>query len=130
LPADRGRPPRDRGGSCPAPTPVVANRSRYSLGDIPSFFWTTRRMCASSPKQARAATVFDGSAKLVTGRVWKGSAFGGARGHTDVPKIVDWYMENKINIDDLITHHLPLDRINDGFDLMKKGESIRSVVVF
>jgi S-(hydroxymethyl)glutathione dehydrogenase/alcohol dehydrogenase len=68
--------------------------------------------------------------QLVTGRVWKGSAFGGARGRTDVPKIVDWYMENKINIDDLITHHLPLDRINDGFDLMKKGESIRSVVVF
>jgi S-(hydroxymethyl)glutathione dehydrogenase/alcohol dehydrogenase len=67
--------------------------------------------------------------QLVTGRVWKGSAFGGARGRTDVPKIVDWYMENKINIDDLITHHLPLDRINEGFDLMKSGESIRSVVV-
>jgi S-(hydroxymethyl)glutathione dehydrogenase/alcohol dehydrogenase len=68
--------------------------------------------------------------QLVTGRVWKGSAFGGARGRTDVPKIVDWYMENKINIDDLITHHLPLERINEGFDLMKSGESIRSVVVF
>jgi S-(hydroxymethyl)glutathione dehydrogenase/alcohol dehydrogenase len=68
--------------------------------------------------------------QLVTGRVWKGSAFGGARGRTDVPKIVDWYMENKINIDDLITHHLTLDQINDGFDLMKKGESIRSVVVY
>jgi S-(hydroxymethyl)glutathione dehydrogenase/alcohol dehydrogenase len=62
--------------------------------------------------------------------VWKGSAFGGARGRTDVPKIVDWYMENKINIDDLITHRLTLDQINDGFDLMKKGESIRSVVVY
>jgi hypothetical protein len=55
----------------------------------------------------------------VTGREWKGSAFGGARGRTDVPKIVDWYMEGKLNIDDLITHTLPLDRINEGFDLMK-----------
>jgi S-(hydroxymethyl)glutathione dehydrogenase/alcohol dehydrogenase len=68
--------------------------------------------------------------QLVTGRVWKGTAFGGARGRTDVPKIVDWYMDGKINIDDLITHVMPLDRINDGFDLMHKGESIRSVVVF
>ena len=68
--------------------------------------------------------------QLVTGRVWKGSAFGGARGRTDVPKIVDWYMEGKINIDDLITHRLPLERINEGFDLMKKGESIRSVVLY
>ncbi len=68
--------------------------------------------------------------QLVTGRVWKGSAFGGARGRTDVPKIVDWYMEKKINIDDLITHTMPLDRINDAFDLMHKGESIRSVVTF
>lgn len=68
--------------------------------------------------------------QLVTGRVWKGSAFGGARGRTDVPKIVDWYMEGKINIDDLITHILPVDRINEAFDLMHKGESIRSVVTF
>src|SRR6187551_472058 len=68
--------------------------------------------------------------QLVTGRVWKGTAFGGARGCTDVPKIVDWYMDGKINIDDLITHVLPLDRINDAFDLMHKGESIRSVVTF
>lgn len=68
--------------------------------------------------------------QLVTGRVWMGSAFGGARGRTDVPKIVDWYMDGKINIDDLITHTLPLDRINDGFDLMKRGESIRSVVLY
>ncbi|HLS51137.1 MAG TPA: zinc-binding dehydrogenase, partial [Burkholderiaceae bacterium] len=68
--------------------------------------------------------------QLVTGRVWKGSAFGGARGRTDVPKIVDWYMEGKINIDDLITHTLTLDQINEGFDLMKQGESIRSVVVY
>jgi S-(hydroxymethyl)glutathione dehydrogenase/alcohol dehydrogenase len=68
--------------------------------------------------------------QLVTGRVWKGTAFGGARGRTDVPKIVDWYMEKKINIDDLITHVLPLDRINEGFDLMHRGESIRSVVVY
>jgi S-(hydroxymethyl)glutathione dehydrogenase/alcohol dehydrogenase len=68
--------------------------------------------------------------QLVTGREWKGSAFGGARGRTDVPKIVDWYMEGKINIDDLITHTLPLERINEGFDLMNRGESIRSVVLY
>jgi S-(hydroxymethyl)glutathione dehydrogenase / alcohol dehydrogenase len=68
--------------------------------------------------------------QLVTGRVWQGSAFGGARGRTDVPKIVDWYMDGKINIDDLITHTMPLEKINDAFDLMHRGESIRSVVLF
>ena len=68
--------------------------------------------------------------QLVTGRVWKGSAFGGARGRTDVPKIVDWYMRGKIEIDPLITHVLPLARINDAFDLMHAGESIRTVVTF
>jgi S-(hydroxymethyl)glutathione dehydrogenase/alcohol dehydrogenase len=68
--------------------------------------------------------------QLVTGRVWQGSAFGGARGRTDVPRIVDWYMEGKVNIDDLITHKLPLERINEGFELMASGESIRSVVVY
>jgi len=68
--------------------------------------------------------------QLVTGRTWKGTAFGGARGRTDVPKIVDWYMDGKIEIDPMITHTLPLDRINEGFDLMHKGESIRSVVVY
>ena len=68
--------------------------------------------------------------QLVTGRVWKGTAFGGARGRTDVPKIVDWYMNGKINIDDLITHQMPLNKINDAFDLMHRGESIRSVVTF
>ena len=68
--------------------------------------------------------------QLVTGRVWKGTAFGGARGRTDVPRIVDWYMEKKINIDDLITHTMPLERINDAFDLMHAGESIRSVVLY
>ena len=68
--------------------------------------------------------------QLVTGRRWIGSAFGGARGRTDVPKIVDWYMENKINIDELITHVLPFEQINEGFDLMTRGESIRSVVVY
>jgi S-(hydroxymethyl)glutathione dehydrogenase / alcohol dehydrogenase len=68
--------------------------------------------------------------QLVTGRVWKGTAFGGARGRTDVPKIVDWYMDGKIWIDPLITHTMPLDRINDAFDLMHRGESIRSVVTF
>ncbi|WP_437299806.1 S-(hydroxymethyl)glutathione dehydrogenase/class III alcohol dehydrogenase [Sorangium sp. So ce426] len=68
--------------------------------------------------------------QLVTGRVWKGTAFGGARGRTDVPKIVDWYMEGKIKIDELITHTMPLDDINHSFDLMHEGESIRSVVLF
>lgn len=68
--------------------------------------------------------------QLVTGRVWKGTAFGGARGRTDVPKIVDWYMEGKINIDDLITNVMPIKKINDAFDLMHKGDSIRSVVTF
>ena len=68
--------------------------------------------------------------QLVTGRVWKGTAFGGARGRTDVPKIVDWYMEKKINIDDLITHTMPLEKINEAFDLMHAGESIRSVVLY
>ncbi|CAM8670602.1 AdhC Zn-dependent alcohol dehydrogenases, class III [Paracoccaceae bacterium] len=68
--------------------------------------------------------------QLVTGRIWKGTAFGGARGRTDVPKIVDWYMDGKIEIDPMITHILPLEKINDAFDLMHKGESIRSVVVY
>ena len=68
--------------------------------------------------------------QLVTGRVWRGTAFGGAKGRTDVPRIVDWYMDGKINIDDLITHTMPLQDINDAFDLMHAGESIRSVVVY
>ncbi|MEM9681662.1 MAG: S-(hydroxymethyl)glutathione dehydrogenase/class III alcohol dehydrogenase [Pseudomonadota bacterium] len=68
--------------------------------------------------------------QLVTGRVWRGTAFGGAKGRTDVPKIVDWYMDGKINIDDLITHTMPLDEINNAFDLMHAGESIRSVVIY
>ncbi|WP_042245943.1 S-(hydroxymethyl)glutathione dehydrogenase/class III alcohol dehydrogenase [Paracoccus sp. PAMC 22219] len=68
--------------------------------------------------------------QLVTGRVWKGTAFGGARGRTDVPKIVDWYMDGKIEIDPMITHTMPLDDINKGFDLMHHGESIRSVVLY
>jgi S-(hydroxymethyl)glutathione dehydrogenase/alcohol dehydrogenase len=68
--------------------------------------------------------------QLVTGRVWRGTAFGGVRGRTEVPKIVDWYMDGKINIDDLITHTMPLDRINDAFDLMHEGKSVRSVVTF
>ncbi|MFU0508041.1 S-(hydroxymethyl)glutathione dehydrogenase/class III alcohol dehydrogenase, partial [Pseudaminobacter sp. NGMCC 1.201702] len=67
--------------------------------------------------------------QLVTGRVWKGTAFGGARGRTDVPKIVDWYMEGKIQIDPMITHTMPLEDINKGFELMRRGESIRSVVL-
>jgi S-(hydroxymethyl)glutathione dehydrogenase/alcohol dehydrogenase len=68
--------------------------------------------------------------QLVTGRVWRGTAFGGVRGRTEVPRIVDWYMDGKINIDDLITHTMPLDKINDAFDLMHQGKSIRSVITF
>ncbi len=68
--------------------------------------------------------------QLVTGRVWRGSAFGGARGRTDVPKIVDWYMDGKIKIDDMITHTMPLEEINTAFDLMHEGKSIRSVVIY
>ena len=68
--------------------------------------------------------------QLVTGRVWRGTAFGGAKGRTDVPRIVDWYMDGKINIDDLITHTMPLEDINNAFHLMHEGESIRSVVIY
>ncbi len=68
--------------------------------------------------------------QLVTGRVWKGSAFGGARGRSDVPRIVDWYMDGKIEIDPLITHRMPLEKINSAFELMREGKSIRSVVTF
>jgi len=68
--------------------------------------------------------------QLVTGRVWKGTAFGGAKGRTDVPKIVDWYMNGKIEIDPMITHQLKLEDINEAFDLMHAGKSIRSVVVY
>ncbi len=68
--------------------------------------------------------------QLVTGRVWRGTAFGGARGRTDTPRIVDWYMSKKIEIDPMITHKLPLERINEGFDLMHEGKSIRSVVIY
>lgn len=68
--------------------------------------------------------------QLVTGRVWKGSAFGGARGRSDVPKIVDWYMDGKINIDDLITNVLPFEKINEGFDSMHEGKSIRTVLTY
>jgi S-(hydroxymethyl)glutathione dehydrogenase/alcohol dehydrogenase len=68
--------------------------------------------------------------QLVTGRSWKGTAFGGARGRSDVPKIVDWYMDGKINIDDLITHVLPFEKINEGFELLRAGSSIRTVVTY
>lgn len=89
--------------------------------------WGTSVVIGVAPAGAEIATR---PFQLVTGRVWKGSAFGGARGRTDVPKIVDWYMEGKINIDDLITHIMPLEEINTAFDLMHEGSSIRSVVKF
>jgi S-(hydroxymethyl)glutathione dehydrogenase / alcohol dehydrogenase len=89
--------------------------------------WGVSTIIGVAPAGAEIATR---PFQLVTGRRWQGSAFGGARGRTDVPKIVDWYMDKKINIDDLITHKLKLEEINHGFDLMARGESIRSVVVY
>jgi len=89
--------------------------------------WGTSIIIGVAPAGAEISTR---PFQLVTGRNWRGTAFGGARGRTDVPKIVDWYMEGKINIDDLITHKLPLEKINDAFDLMHSGESIRTVVEF
>ena len=89
--------------------------------------WGVSTIIGVAPAGAEIATR---PFQLVTGRRWIGSAFGGARGRTDVPKIVDWYMDKKINIDDLITHRLKLEEINEGFDLMTRGESIRSVVIY
>jgi S-(hydroxymethyl)glutathione dehydrogenase/alcohol dehydrogenase len=89
--------------------------------------WGTSVIIGVAPAGAEISTR---PFQLVTGRNWRGSAFGGARGRSDVPKIVDWYMEGKIEIDPLITHTLPLEKINDAFDLMHRGESIRSVVVY
>jgi S-(hydroxymethyl)glutathione dehydrogenase / alcohol dehydrogenase len=89
--------------------------------------WGTSVIIGVAPAGAEIATR---PFQLVTGRVWKGSAFGGARGRTDVPKIVDFYMDGKIKIDELITHKLPLARINEAFDLMHEGKSIRTVVTY
>ncbi|VAW13228.1 S-(hydroxymethyl)glutathione dehydrogenase [hydrothermal vent metagenome] len=89
--------------------------------------WGTSIIIGVAPAGAEISTR---PFQLVTGRNWRGTAFGGARGRTDVPKIVDWYMDGKINIDDLITHKMPLEKINDAFDLMHEGKSIRSVVEF
>ena len=89
--------------------------------------WGTSIIIGVAPAGAEISTR---PFQLVTGRNWRGTAFGGAKGRTDVPKIVDWYMDGKINIDDLITHTMPLEDINNAFDLMHAGESIRSVVVY
>ena len=89
--------------------------------------WGTSIIIGVAPAGAEISTR---PFQLVTGRNWRGTAFGGAKGRTDVPKIVDWYMEGKINIDDLITHVMPLDEINEAFDLMHAGKSIRSVITF
>ena len=89
--------------------------------------WGTSIIIGVAPAGAEISTR---PFQLVTGRNWRGTAFGGAKGRTDVPKIVDWYMEGTINIDDLITHRMPLDQINDAFDLMHEGKSIRSVIEF
>ncbi|MEM1314140.1 MAG: zinc-binding dehydrogenase, partial [Pseudomonadota bacterium] len=89
--------------------------------------WGTSVIIGVAPAGAEISTR---PFQLVTGRTWKGTAFGGARGRTDVPKIVDWYMDGKIEIDPMITHVLPLEDINKGFDLMHAGESIRAVVKY
>ena len=89
--------------------------------------WGTSIIIGVAPAGAEISTR---PFQLVTGRNWRGTAFGGAKGRTDVPKIVDWYMDGKINIDDLITHTMPLEEINTAFDLMHEGKSIRSVVTF
>ena len=89
--------------------------------------WGTSIIIGVAPAGAEISTR---PFQLVTGRNWRGTAFGGAKGRTDVPKIVDWYMDGKINIDDLITHTMPLEEINSAFDLMHEGKSIRSVVTF
>ena len=89
--------------------------------------WGTSIIIGVAPAGAEISTR---PFQLVTGRNWRGTAFGGAKGRTHVPKIVDWYMDGKINIDDLITHVMPLDEINTAFDLMHEGKSIRSVVTF
>ncbi|KKB85710.1 alcohol dehydrogenase [Devosia limi DSM 17137] len=89
--------------------------------------WGTSVVIGVAPSGAEISTR---PFQLVTGRTWKGTAFGGARGRTDVPQIVDWYMGGKINIDDLITHSMPLENINTAFDLMQEGKSIRSVVTY
>jgi len=89
--------------------------------------WGTSIIIGVAPAGAEISTR---PFQLVTGRNWRGTAFGGAKGRTDVPKIVDWYMDGKINIDDLITHTMELDKINDAFDLMHAGKSIRSVITF
>jgi S-(hydroxymethyl)glutathione dehydrogenase/alcohol dehydrogenase len=89
--------------------------------------WGTSIIIGVAPAGAEISTR---PFQLVTGRNWRGTAFGGAKGRTDVPKIVDWYMDGKINIDDLITHTMPLEQINTAFDLMHEGKSIRSVVTF
>ena len=89
--------------------------------------WGTSVIIGVAPAGAEISTR---PFQLVTGRNWRGSAFGGARGRTDVPRIVDWYMDGRIDIDSLITHTMPLERINEAFDLMHRGESIRSVVLY
>ena len=91
---------------------------------------TATGLCHTDYYTLSGAEISTRSFQLVTGRKWEGSTFGGARGRTDVAKIVDGYMEGKINIDDLITHTMPLEDVNKSFDLMKRGESIQSVVIY
>jgi S-(hydroxymethyl)glutathione dehydrogenase / alcohol dehydrogenase len=95
--------------------------------DCTNTFWGVSTVVGAAPHGQDAAI---GPFSLLLGRRWQGTMFGGAKGRTDVPKVVDWYMDGTINIDDLVTHTLRLDQINEGFELMKRGESIRSVVVF
>ena len=97
-----------------------------SMSILPSMYQSTILGTSVRPRAPPNAGPF----QLVTGRHWLGTAFGGAKGRRDVPRIVDWYMDGKIDIDSLITHTMPVEKINDAFDLMHRGESIRSVVTF
>ena len=136
-----------RGGSAPSSLCLQRGKTNYLTGGGADFSFEcignvqTMRQALECCHRGWGESIIIGVAgagqeistrpfQLVTGRVWRGTAFGGARGRTDVPKIVDWYMEGKINIDDLITHTMPLDKINDAFDLMHEGKSIRSVVIY
>src|SRR5437870_10756373 len=116
--------PKELGSDLVAHLVNITKRGADQIGGADYTFDCTGNVTVM--RQALATRPF----QLVTGRVWKGTAFGGARGRTDVPKIVDWYMQGKIEIDPMITHVMPLAEINNAFELMKRGESIRGVVTF
>jgi S-(hydroxymethyl)glutathione dehydrogenase / alcohol dehydrogenase len=127
--------PKEVGGDVVAHLVNMTKRGADQIGGADYTFdctgnVTVMRQALEACHRGAGAEIATRPFQLVTGRVWKGTAFGGARGRTDVPKIVDWYMEGKIEIDPMITHTMPLEDINKGFDLMHEGKSIRSVVVY